>query len=70
MGVTFPFFVFVSVMGVVISLVAIPLRENARIYSCERPGLGWKICLDALSILSAHKRLKLLKLQTLRIDDD
>jgi hypothetical protein len=27
MGVTFPFFVLVSTMGVLISLVAIPLRE-------------------------------------------
>jgi hypothetical protein len=30
-GVTFSFFVLVSVMGVVISLVAIPLRENVPI---------------------------------------
>jgi hypothetical protein len=30
-GVTFPFFVLVSTMGVVISLVAIPLRENCQI---------------------------------------
>jgi hypothetical protein len=33
MGVTFPFFVLVSTMGVLISLVAIPLRENVPIFS-------------------------------------
>jgi hypothetical protein len=31
-GVTFPFFVLVSAMGVLISLVAIPLRENVPIF--------------------------------------
>jgi hypothetical protein len=31
MGVTIPFFVLVSAMGVFISLVAIPLRENVLI---------------------------------------
>jgi len=31
-GVTIPFFVLVSAMGVLISLVAIPLRENVLIF--------------------------------------
>src|SRR5690349_23024893 len=58
-GVTLPFFVVVSAMGVLISLVAIPLRENVRICSCERlvrmPCFGWVIRLDPGSI---SKRLQ------------
>src|SRR5579872_915977 len=74
MGVILPFFVLVSAMGVLISLVAIPLRENARIYSCERlvrtPCFGWKFVSTRDRFRSVYNRLKLLKLQTLRINDD
>jgi len=44
-GVSLPFLVFVSAMGVLISLVAIPLRENV-------PNFCAAVLLDALELVA------------------
>jgi len=73
-GVTFPFFVLVSTMGVLISLVAIPLRENVPIFSADPvsfcPENRLEIALGPTRLKPLKKDFKLLKFLILRIDSD
>src|ERR1700685_68172 len=70
-GVTFPFFVMVSAMGVLISLVAIPLRENApNIFSRSRLEGTTKRARQASignAVSHIETRLKSLKFLILRV---
>jgi hypothetical protein len=71
MGVTFPFFVLVSAMGVLISLVAIPLRENVPIPSVNSgsvsPGIRLEIPPRTNRLEAPAKDFKLLKFLILRV---
>src|SRR2546422_432078 len=73
MGVTFPFFVFVSTMGVLISLVAIPLRENVPDFALlfgpnYRAQSNRRFRLDPSSKSTPRLDFKLLKFRILRVD--
>ena len=66
-GVTFPFFVLVSTMGVLISLVAIPLRENVPIFSRELGlanswNFGWNLRSIRALLKTPVKRLQVIEI--------
>jgi hypothetical protein len=64
-GVTIPFFVLVSAMEV-ISLVAIPLRENVPIFSikldCKSLDFGWKFGLDSSPFQASLQGLQVIEI--------
>jgi hypothetical protein len=66
MGVTFPFFVLVSTMGVLISLVAIPLRENVPNFSMNLvlrvPGISAGISASTGRLEAPCKRLQVIEI--------
>jgi hypothetical protein len=65
-GVTVPFFVLVSAMGVLISLVAIPLRENVPIFVDELvlriPGIRLEISPRLALFYVPRKRLQVIEI--------